>query len=274
MYFYPIWMSNPTRRKFLRTSGMFVGLSSITGLSSAQDKSELSPGVQNSITSAPVEIIDREVVSEEGEPRYCVVKVLNTDTGEIREAVAKIENSEILATEAVSGAVEVSRSDDRGSFSTQGWDDLYDEVKSGFAETIQRADWYRTTVDNCSYYSNYTHHLVGASIKYHEDINNLTATLLGAVIGAAAGLIAGYIGSPILSAILGVGGAAVGAVAGYALNQLKDSNILTFAAIDWGICAFGACGPGVMVSGSGSWKDANKDDMYHIFLKEDAHLHK
>ena len=268
-----VWMSNPNRRKFLKTSGTMVGLSSLSGLAAGQASSKPTAGIQNSIEPAPIEVVEREIVKIAGEVRYCFIKVANTETGETREAAAKFENGEVATTEAVSGTVASASAANTGTIvTTQGWDDLYDEIKAGFADAIQRADWYQTTVDDCNVYSGYTHQLYGASVEYHKAINDLNSTLLGAVIGAAAGLIAGYVGSPVLSAILGVGGAAVGALAGFAFKHLKDSNILSFAAIDWAVCAAGSCIPGVMVSGSGKWKDTNKDDMYHVYLEENAHL--
>jgi hypothetical protein len=199
--------------------------------------------------------------------------VKNTETGETHEAAAKMEGGSIQTSEAEAGTVQTAKDIKSGTvFTKMGWDDLYDEVSSGIASAIQRATWYQTTVDDCNVYSNYTHHLLGASIEYNKKINDFSSGALGAVIGAAAGLIAGYVGSPVLQAILGVGGALVGYVVGWAVKELKDSNILTFAAIDWAVCGFGSCIPGVMVSGSGRWEDTAKDDMYQVYLDENKHL--
>lgn len=71
-----------------------------------------------------------------------------------------------------------------------------------------------------------------------------------------------------LSTILGAG---VGTLVGFALNGLKDSNILTFTGTDWGICAGGVCQPGIMLQGSGRWNDTDKDQ-YKLWLEQGSHL--
>ncbi|ELY32157.1 Tat (twin-arginine translocation) pathway signal sequence domain protein [Haloferax volcanii DS2] len=285
-------MKKPNRRQFLGIAGTAIGVSSTTGIVSAQ-KHGSEKSSDSSIDPAPIELEDKKhaVIDD---TVYSFARAKNTETGEVSELVATVKKENAKATQSQMSAesgVEMSvesvkvygtKTDTVEKTNTIGvqnfeeksaWDDLIEEVSDGVAKTISRFSVYKGDQNqSCNVYSGYgRHQIVGASVEYYDDINTLTKVAIGGLIGTASGLIAGSF-SGVGAIATAFGGAVVGALAGYAWDHLKDSNILTFGAYDFDLCGAGHCAPQMIIFGSGTWTTMDKGKMYQVDVDAGNHV--
>lgn len=267
-------MSKFNRRAFLRTTGMVAGVSTVSGLASAEENEQ---EVESDVEPAPIEIVDRISIDTGKDTGFAAAKAMNTETGETGEAIIEFDRQPVAAHVAEPGATKRLRERKEADVTTQrGWYELItEEIPNKADNLITRAATYGTTFESCSGISGYgDHQMAGVSMEYYEALNKYGSTVLGAAIGGVLTFVAtsytgpGAVVMGVLGAILG---GAVGTIVGLALGSLKDSNVLTLTATDWGICAYGACQPGIMLQGSGVWRDTVKDQ-YVLWLHEGDHL--
>ena len=234
------------------------------------------------VEPAPVEIVAQEVVDVSGGTRISVAKVRNTETEETAEAAVKLDATASgedvrtanagAATEVIpakSGAVEmVQPAPAEDNVSTGDWEDrFFEEIPRKAGNEIERAGaYYEDLSENCDAYSEYDGHgLVGFSIELSEKLDKIAPEVVGGITTAAVGaLVSGGTGA--------LGGFLIGSITSYVLSIFKDSTIYTVAFKDWDICAFGGCGPALMVLGSGIWKQTDWRDMYEFGLDQNQHV--
>lgn len=267
-------MSKFNRRSVLRSTGLAVGLPAATGLASAAGDRSVDPDVQY---ESPIEVKDRVAVQTGDQKGFAAARAVNTETGEVSESVIEYDQQLTSAHTAKDGATKRIREKKSSDVTThRGWIELItEEIPDKADDLVKKAITYGEYFDECTGVSGYGDHLmVGASIEYDESLNAIGGATLGSMLGATLGFLAGIYtgpGSVAFAALGAILGAGVGTLVGFALDALKDSNILTFTGTDWGICGFGACTPGIMLQGSGRWNDTDKDQ-YKLWLHQGDHL--
>lgn len=253
-------MQNSDRRKFLRSVGIATGTVAIPGVAAAREPEK--GRSSGDYPDSNIKIVDEVAVEPEDGKRYYSLKVKNTETGWIGEAVSGYNGDELDIHIAQGGATsKVKAEKQNGLVSAEGWDDLlFEELPNSAANTIDRAAAYRTDDDGstCNGGSNYgEHQIAGFSIEHHEDISGVGESLLGLVIGAGTGAL--------LTSWSGPGsvvGGAVGTIAGFVYSSLKDTEIYTVAYVDWDIGGFGWYTKGLYPHVHGTWKSDDVDDMF------------
>ena len=259
----------------MRVTGGIAGLTATSGVVSANQQTEAN------FEEAPLELVDSTTVEVNESTAFSVAKARNTDTDEVYEVIVKVGSGSFSVYEARLGATERIRSvaeDNTLAVTQGGWIELItEEIPNKAKDQVKRVASYGTEFNTCTALSGYgNHEMVGVSIEYNKDLNALSGGILGATVGGIGSYLATSYTGPAAVAIGLLGsvlGGVLGVIGGFVADTLKDTNILSITMTDWGVCGFGSCTPAVMLQGSGSWRDTNKDDQYQLGIDHGNHMY-
>ena len=285
-----------TRRTFMRTTGVAAGAAILPGFASATPEEEsnieaevdtvVENGIKhavsiarnpdtgeidesiisisdpeadqtedgNSLTEVSPEMYDISAdVLSEVEPNIFDGQKQSANT----DATAKSEDQDSKVWDELRKTADVDTAPDGPSIQAKSiLQDVIEEIAAGTKDSIDRIGLYfedSPKGTDCDAAANSKQHRqLGASIEYEKVLGNLTTTVLTSVLGTLA--VAALSGSSLAPL-----GTVAGAVAGFAIDQLKDSTYITMAFRDLDACAIGVCAPSIRVLVSGVWMDRDTD---------------
>lgn len=237
-------MSEKSRRRFLRTSGVVAGAITVPGAVTAEtDRAEKG-----------IDVNDKTTLSEAGESDFG----LTTQSDDVKiVGVSITEDGErfnfVFAIDPTDGSASYTKVTDRryrtlvsSEHSTP--DSVQGPPIGTFDDIIQRSTEYAYNLGDCIKHDGYEHLYAAVSVEFHDDINNYSWL-------AIAGALAATVSNPVLVAAISLAGG-IGAIE-------SDTDTITFAGQDYDVSKWGFTVSGYKAMVNAGWK-RDRDDLITI----------